>query len=191
MERAATYTKELWLSTANVQVILWPDNSKKQRYGPNDVHPEKTSDNIAVAILHTTKLPHFQGQPNFRDLLERVPDVAGALVLEATMCDQVRRPFTRVPLDVARRNVRGVMWRPFMLSPLCVGQQLELLKGGKMLELVEIQARRGLPLLIDMKVHYYLCKMMHAHPYRRWEVAQLLPSHPLVYRVRGTGASML
>ena len=70
-----------------------------------------------------------------------------------------------------------------MISPLCVGQHLDLLKLIKMLEVVQIETRRRLPLLIDMKVHYHLCKMMLGQSNKKWDIGQPLISHPLVYGV--------
>ena len=88
-------------------------------------------------------------------------------------CDQMQRTFVRGPLDSAhaREHVRGLLWRPFMTSSVSVGHHLELLKLIKMLEVVQIETRRSLPLLIDMKVHYHLCKMMLGQSYKQWDVA--------------------
>ena len=68
-----------------------------------------------------------------------------------------------------------------MISPLRVGQHLELLKLIKTSEVVQIETHRCLPLLIDMKVHYHLCKMMIGQSNKKWDIGQLLTSHPLVY----------
>ena len=84
--RAATYAEPLRLSIADVLVIVWLDTFKKQRYGPNHLNLDKSLDSSAIAMLHTTELPHFGGQPNFRDLLVRSPEVAAALVPFGYFC---------------------------------------------------------------------------------------------------------
>ena len=163
------------------------DNCNKQRYGPNNLNPDKRLDSTALAILHTTELLHFGGQRSFRVWVERVAEVVAALVTEldpvvrrgGAVCNEVRRPFVWVPLDIARRKVRSLLWHPFMLSALRMGRHLELLKLVKMLEVVQIETCRSLPLLIDMKVRYHLCKMMYGLSPRRWAEQQLLLSHPL------------
>ena len=70
-----------------------------------------------------------------------------------------------------------------MISPLRVGQHLELVKLIQMPEVVKIETRHCLPVLIDMKVHYHLCKTMLRQSYKKWDIGQLLISHPLVYGV--------
>ena len=120
LERAATYAKALWLSIANVQVIVWLDNFNKQRYGPNNLNPDKSLDSTALAILHTTELPHFRGQPIFSDLVERVPDVAADLAAElcAINCRGLSCGFHLILSEGTCRVY--LMWRPFMLSPLII-----------------------------------------------------------------------
>ena len=90
-----------------MQVIVWLDNFNKECYGPNNLNVNKSLDSIAFALLHTMELPSFWGQPRFRDLVERVPEVAAALVMElnvvvqrtGAVCDGVHGPFVRVPHD--------------------------------------------------------------------------------------------
>ena len=190
-ERAATFAKALWQSIANVQVIVWLDNFKKQRFGPNRFQPDLSLDTTVLAILHTMELPLFGGPPTLLNSADNVDGVAAGLVAQLDamvrcaeqVCDQVQRTFVRVPLDIVRKDVRSLLWRPFMISPLRVGRHVELLKLIKMLEVVQIETRRCLPLLIDMKVHDHFCKMMLGQSYNKWYTGQLLISHPLVYGV--------
>ena len=53
----------------------------------------------------------------------------------------------------------------------------------KILQVVQIETRRYLPLLINMKVHYLLCKMMLGQLSKHGDVGQILLRHPLVYGV--------
>ena len=97
--------------------------------------------------------------------------------------DHVQIIFVRVPLDIAQKDVRSPLWRCFMISSLHMGQHLELMKRIQMLEVVQIKTRCCLPLLIDMKVHYHLCKMMLGQCYKQRDMAHLLLSHTLVNEV--------
>ena len=63
------------------------------------------------------------------------------------------------------------------------GQHVELLKLINMLEVVQIGTHRCRPLLIDLKAHHHLCKMMLQQSYEQWDVGQLLPLHPVVCAV--------
>ena len=165
-------------SIANMQVVVWLDNFNEQRFGPNNFQPDKSLDTTAFAILHTTELPLFGGQPTLLNLADNIDGVVAGLVAQLDtmvrcaeqVCDQVQRTFVRVPLDIARKDVCNLLWRPFMISPLRVGQHRELLKLIKMLEVVHIETRRCLPLLIDMKVHYHLCKIMLGQSYKKWDI---------------------
>ena len=87
------------------------------------------------------------------------------------VCDEVQRTFLRVC---------GVY---FGGPSLRVRHHLELLKPIKMPQVVHIETCRCLPLLVDMKVHCRLCKMMFGQCYQQWDVGQLLLPHPLVYGV--------
>ena len=60
-ERAATFAKALWLSIANVQMIVWLENFNEPRFGPNSCKLDKSLDATVLAILHTIELPLFEG----------------------------------------------------------------------------------------------------------------------------------
>ena len=62
-EGATTFAKALWQSIAKVQIMVWLPNFNKQHFGPNNFKPYKSPDTIALAALHTTKVPHFEGSP--------------------------------------------------------------------------------------------------------------------------------
>ena len=54
-------------------------------------------------------------------------------------------------------------------------QHLELLRLIKTLAVVQFETCLCLSLLIDVKVHSHLCKMMLGQSYKQWDVGQLLP----------------
>ena len=63
-ERAATFAKALWLSTANVQIIVWLDDFNSKHLGPDNLKPNKSLNTTALAILHMIELPLFLGAPH-------------------------------------------------------------------------------------------------------------------------------
>ena len=71
-ERAATFAEALWQSIANVQVIVRLDNFNKQRFGPNNFELDMSLHTTELAILHTTYLPLFGGQPTLLNLADNV-----------------------------------------------------------------------------------------------------------------------
>ena len=50
-----------------------------------------------------------------------------------------------------------------------------MLRLIKTLAVVQFETCLCLPLLIDVKVHSHLCKMMLGQSYKQWDVGQLLP----------------
>ena len=70
-----------------------------------------------------------------------------------------------------------------MKTSLRVGQHVASLKLIKRPPVVQIETRRCVALLVEMKVHYHFCHMTLGQFYKRWDAAQLLLSPPLVYGV--------
>ena len=58
---------------------------------------------------------------------------------------------------------------PVVLSELRVGQNEELVNLLQLPKDLEAQSGRVLPLLLDEKVYYQLCRLMYASSFRRWD----------------------
>ena len=166
------------------QVCIWFDNLRRYRSGADPHSPDLTLNCIAVAVLHTTALPAYPGLPELAEIEARVPKVAGdifrshrALFDRIDVANQgIQRVWVRAPLDIARKNVRSLDWRPFFLSELRSGTHKELLQPVVDLSCVEHRTRHCVPLLVDMKIHFALLKLCYGAAYGPWNV-------PLVYGV--------
>jgi hypothetical protein len=130
--------------------------------------------------LHTTALPAYRGLPELAEIEARVPKVADdifrshrALFDRIDVANQgIQRVWVRAPLDIARKNVRSLNWRPFFLSELRSGTHKELLQLVVDLSCVEHRTRHCVPLLVDMKIHFALLKLCYGAAYVPWNVPQ-------------------
>ena len=113
-----------------------------------------------------------------------VPNVVplGALV-EVTRGFGLRWGELRAPLDVMRTGVRPLPWKPLVLSELRVGQNEELVNLLQLPKDLQAQSGRVLPLLLDEKVYYQLCRLMYATSFRRWDTRSHLRDLPLLYGI--------
>ena len=173
------------------QVCIWFDNLRRYRSGADPDSPDLTLNCTTVAVLHTTALPAYRGLPELAEIEARVPKVADdifrphrALFDRIDVANQgIQRVWVCAPLDIARKNVPSLNWRPFFLFELRSGTHKELLQLVVDLSCVEHRTRHCVPLLVDMKIHFALLKLCYGAAYVPWNVPQLLLGFPLVYGV--------
>ena len=114
-DQGALQFRKLWRSIVRRDIVVWVDNWWHAQFGANPVKPNVCLDVTAIAVLHTTPLPHFLGHPSLRDLVDRVDTVAMAVVQQhremLKMCtDMCNTPISQrticAPLDIAREGGR-------------------------------------------------------------------------------------
>ena len=114
-DQGALQFRKLWRSIVRRDIVVWVDNWWHAQFRANPVKPNVCLDVTAIAVLHTTPLPHFLGHPSLRDLVDRVDTVAMAVVQQhremlkvcTDMCNTpISRRTIRAPLDVAREAGR-------------------------------------------------------------------------------------
>ena len=104
--------------------------------------PNKTLNVTAVGALHTTGLPQYHGRPSLDAVAQCIPGVVDYLVRcvwlllqRSTVPDgPILRTWVHAPLDYARNAVVSLNWRPFLLSHLKWGSDVELLEFVRKLE---------------------------------------------------------
>ena len=166
-------------------------NLRRYRSGADPHSPVLTLSCTAVAVLHTTALPAYRGLPELVEIEARVPKVAYdicrshvALFDRIDIANQgIQRVWVRPPLDIARKNVHSLSWRPFFPCELRSGTHKELLQLVVDLRCVEHRTRHGVPPLVDMKIHFALLKPCYGATYVLWNVPQLLLGLSLVFGV--------
>ena len=89
----------------------------------------------------------------------------------------------RVPLDVARGTRRTLQWRPMALSQERVSANTELLRLLQDVHTIRNHTGGSLPLLVDEKVHYTLCRLTYSPGLRERDMAGWLRQVPLLYGV--------
>jgi hypothetical protein len=151
---AAVRAAKMWDFCRGRQTVVWLDNYYRHRYG-SDPETNNMSLNISVfALLNVPSIAAFRGHYTLRQLIDRVPWHAGQLVksrarLVADIAHMaaVRLDVSciRVPLDVPRQGVRSLQWLPYMLSPLRVGNNSDLLQLVESLGALRLHTGKCLP----------------------------------------------
>ena len=136
-DQGALQFRKLWRSIVRRDIVVWVDNWWHAQFRANPVKPNVCLDVTAIAVLHTTPLPHFLGHPGVRDLVDRVDTVAMAVVQQhremlkvcTDMCNTpISRRTIRAPLDIAREAGKQQLFRkPFSIYESRTGQNQELL----------------------------------------------------------------
>ena len=189
--QASVQASYLWNSFERQQITLCFENYRRYINGVDPDSPDKTLNVTAVGVLHTTELPQYHGLPGLDVVAQRIPGVVdylvgcvGLLLQRGTVPKgPILRTWVRAPLDYARNAVVSLHQRPFLLSHLKCGSDVELLEFLGGLECSQVKTRRTLPFLIDMKIFYALLKMSFGASYALWPVDQFLLGHPLLYGV--------
>ena len=85
-----------------------------------------------------------------------------------------------MPLDVQRRNVTSLRWKPFHVSECCVSSQTGLLRFMRFsARLADRTECRVAPVLVDENIHYRLHKVAWSSPFLRWQVTDFLATVPV------------
>jgi hypothetical protein len=188
------------------QVVLWVDNWYCQRYGVNPEFPCRSMDVTAMAMLvlsstatatpagrtRSRMLPAFPGQRPLSTVIGYVGEMATSL---SAVCDDLLRAvqgiaavaiqpsWIRVPLDLSRHRGRSLQWRSLTLSEHRVSANTELL--NVLTDVCGLQQRAGrvLPLLIDEKVFYAVCRLLYSKVHASVDCALWLRHVPLLFGV--------
>ena len=77
----------------------------------------------------------------------------------------------------------SLQWLPYGLTDQTVSSQIDLLAILADLDVLRVQSRMVLPLLVDMDIHYRIMKLLYGQSTLRWEYAAHLVLTPVRYRV--------
>ena len=137
VDRGALQFRKLWRSIVRRDIVVRVDNWWHASFWANPSKPNVCLDVTAIAVLHTTHLPLFLGQPCLHELVDRVDAVAMAIVQQhievfKVCTDMCNAPISRriicAPLDIAREASREqLFWNPFGIYESRSGQSQELL----------------------------------------------------------------
>jgi hypothetical protein len=205
LSRARDAAAAVWNGLAQEDAIVWVDNWYVERYAPDPMQPCRSLNATAIGVLflHTTNdqpaartrsltLSQFPGHPTVHQLAVAIPFVTD-LISDAfvRLCRravdvaqvQLLGSMIRVPLDVVRPARSRRQWRGVGLSNQRVGSSLELL--GILQDVTELQQQAGrtLPLLVDEKVHYSICRLLYSGAFSGLAGREYLHRIPLLYGV--------
>ena len=155
---------KLWRIIVRRDIVVWVDIWWHAQFRANSVKTNVCLDVTAIAVLHTTPLPHFLGHPSLRDLVEGVDTVAMAFVQQhremlkvcSDLCNTpISRRTIRPPLNIAREAGRqDLCWKPFGIYESRTGQNQELLDLLGMLRSTQRICQNPMALLVDCNIHY-------------------------------------
>ena len=192
-DQGALQFRKLWRSIVRCDIVVWVDNWWHAQFRANPVKPNVCLDVTAIAVLHTTPLPHFLGHPSLRDLVDRVDTVAMAAVqwhremlkVCTDMCNTpISRRTIRAPLDVALEAGRQqLFWKPFGIYECRRGQNQELLDLLDMLRTTQRHCQKPMALLIDCNIHYRVLKFSYSRATIDWNFLDWLRGISLIYGV--------
>ena len=144
--------------------------------------------NSAVA----TSTGCFSWIPQLGSLFSKTGDIATSVVqshntLLANLDNALNAFFTlrdvKCPLDLKRKGVQSLQWKPLLLSPLLTGTQCDLARILKFVVSLQQKSNRVLPMLIDMKIFYGVSKMLSSSTYDVYKLHNVLRYCPMVYGV--------
>ena len=204
-EQATEATRCLWQELAGQHAVVWVDNWYWERYSTNPAAAVLSQDLTAYGVLllsSTSQGPaqgtrshrpsSFNGHLTLHQLTCRLPTAAHT-VMEASaklirhVARLIRRPLQaheiRVPLDIPRPSRRSLQWRGLTLSQHRVSSAPELFMVLK--DLVQLQQHVGqvMPLMVDEKIHYSVCRLLYSRTFVEYDVGQWLDHIPLLYGV--------
>ena len=193
VDQGALQFRKLWRSIVRRDIVVWVDNWWHAQFRANPVKPNVYLDVSAIAVLHTTPLPHFLGHPSLRDLVDRVDTVAMAVVQRhkemlkvcTDMCNApISRRTIRAPLDIAREAGRHqLFWKPFGIYESRTGQHQELLDLLDMLHSTQWHCQNPMALLVDCYIHYRVLKFLYSRATIDWNFPDGLRGMSLIYGV--------
>ena len=201
---AGAAARDVWNAVRGRQCVVWMDNFVRLRWGTDPTRPSYTQNLTALAVLvlddldtrdvrtRAATVPWFPGHPELRDVLSHLP---WASALCCTAADKLHRVVAalnrttidhssvRVPLDVQRRNVQSLGWRPLSLTEQNVSATEDLLRLLRTTREVQEHSGRQLPLLVDENIHYRVLRLLYSGAMVRYDVARYLSEVPLLYGV--------
>ena len=155
--------------------------------------PNVCLDVTAIAVLHTTPLPRFLGQPSPHDLVDRVDTMAMAVVQQhrgmlrvcTDMCNApISRRTIRAALDIALEAGRQELFRkPFGIYESRKGQNQEPWDLLDMLPSTQRHCQNPMALLVDCNMHYRVLKILYSRATIDWKVLDWLRGISLIYGV--------
>lgn len=205
-EEAKASARQLWAGLKDSMSVLWLDNWYWERYG-TDPAVTNLSQNVscmAVMVLQrgdaspagsirSRRFPPFPGHRRLGAVTASVDWVAARLATELPSLQRkvtgivrdklLTRAVLRVPLDVSRQGVVSLPWTPLSLTPLRVSSNDELLRLLGEIADIQRHVQQPLPLLVDEKIHYAVCRFMYSKSYVNHNVASWLGVLPVLYGV--------
>ena len=158
-QHACQMAQDLWDLVKQFQHIFWFDNFYRRRFAPSPHCPNRSLNCTAMALLQLrSDLDIFPGYPKLDALKQRLPVVARRLRDSFLgLCDATKTLLQRpkdicAPLDCRRKSVRILQWKPFFLTDLTTGSQLDLVAlvhllslrgGGSTLGFPHCTVKRG------------------------------------------------
>ena len=199
-DRAQAAVQQRWAAMRDQDVVLWVDNWYLRRFATDPLTPDLSLNLTAMGVLllagprdtRSTRVLEYPGHMTPSSLVGVLDTTAYQIVValdrlttavETVVEADLEYGDIRVPLDVVRTQVRSVQWQPLALSESRVSDNVGLLEVAAAAVEVQKQTRRVLPLLVDEKIHYSLCKRLYAQRWQAWDMAGLLHRVPLVYGV--------
>ena len=193
-QRASQVLVTLWRSLAERHAVLWFDNFFKPRYFVNPALVQGSLNCTVMAVLHTCSLNGYRGLPALGELVGRARAAAdGVWQRQAVLVAAVERirsvPLNamafRIPLDVVRRHVRSLQWRPLSLNDDQVGSQAQLCRTLRTCRwtMEQTGVRRPMPLLCDENICYRVWKICYSELTQLYDVPRFLRDMPLLYGI--------
>ena len=192
-DQGALQFRKLWRSIVRRDIVVLVDNWMHAQCRANPVKPNVCLDVTAIAVLHTTPLPHFLGHPSLRDPVDRVDTVAMAVVQQhremlkvcTDMCNApISRRTIRAPSDIAREaGIQQLFWKPFGIYESRTGRNQELLDLLHMLRTTQRHYQKPIALIVDCNIHYRVVKFLYSRATIDWNFPDLLRGISLIYGV--------
>ena len=186
--KATSAAQQLWSSMSNHQMAMWFDNWWWKRSTIDPEHPNPSMNLTVFAMLHTTDLCPFPRHPSLVTVLGQLDSAVHSTATALRSLNDVTRvsldaepEFIRVPLDIKRDNVRSLQFRPLLLTDLTTCGILDLLHILQEIQDIQRHTRRPMPLIIDMKIHFYLLHFLYGDSYVQYNFHEHLSMLPCMY----------
>ena len=191
--QASQNVRQLWRRMHRRGVVMWFDNFYKPRYVYNPSRMRGTLNATVMAVLGTATMPQGHRWVDVSELAVRLQRAVDWLTqaypklqqrIQAVSQLSLAPADFRIPLDVPRRGVTSLPWRPFNLNDDVVQTQEHLLKILVFCHgLVSHHVCSPMPLLVDENIAYRIQKLCYAEPLQSWAVRDHLRDLPVLYGV--------
>ena len=172
---------------------MWYDNCYRKHWLPTPSGANASLTCSVFAILPLRReLDVFPGYPQLGSLFSKTGDIATSVVqshntLLANLDNALNASLTlrdvRCPLDLKRKGVESLQWKPLLLSPLLTSTHCDLARILKFVVSLQQKSNRVLPMLIDMKIFYSVAKMLYSSAYDVYKLHNVLRYCPMMYGV--------